>query len=315
MNSRIKLFSGTASLELSEKVAFNLGIQLGKDKKEIFSDGEFQPSYDENLRGRSIYIIQSCYTPFDNYWELFQKIQAAKLASAKEIIVIIPFFGYSRQDRKDKSRVPIASKLITQFLEISGATRVVTIDLHADQIGGFFNNIPFDQLFGTYVFWPHIDNMIKNGIVDNLQFAAPDNGGVKRMTRYADKFNTDYVICSKIRKKSNVVKDMLLIGDVTNRDVFIIDDMVDTCGTICRAADLMIEKGAKTVRGCVSHPILSGDAYENLEKSKITELIALDTIPLKHKSSKITILSCSELLSKAIKKIDSNKSLSSLFLK
>jgi ribose-phosphate pyrophosphokinase len=312
---RIKLFCGSGSKELTEQVCSHLGISMGKVKLENFFDGEFQPQYEENLRGRDVYIIQSCNPPFDNYWELFQMIQAAKLASAHRIIVILPYFGYARQDRKDKPRVPIASKLIAKFLEKSGATRVVTLDLHADQIQGFFD-IPVDQLFGTYVFWPQIDKLIKDGILTtNLQFASPDNGGVKRMTRYADKFDTDYVICSKIRKKKNEISSMTLIGDVTGRDVILIDDMGDTLKTICTAADLMMEKGAKSVRACLTHPILSGKAFETLEKSKMTEIFVLDTIPLKKTSSKITVLSCSEMLAKAIKKIDNNKSLSSLFLK
>ena len=311
---KIKIFSGSASKELSEKVAFNLGVPLGKIKKVIFSDGEFQPTFEENLRGRDVYLIQSTNPPFDNWGELFMMIDAAKRASANQIIAVIPFFSYSRQDRKDKPRVGIASKLMSDFLTISGATRVVSIDLHADQIGAFFN-IPFDQLFGTYVFWPHIQKMLTDGIIQNLQFASPDNGGIKRMTRYADKFDVDYVICSKTRKKKNEIDKMILIGDVTGKDVFIIDDMIDTGGTLCKAADLMMNKGAKSVRCLVTHPVLSGNAYENLEKSKITEIFVLDTIPLKQQSPKITVLSCSDMLAKAIKKIDTNKSLSSLFLK
>jgi len=311
---KIKVFSGSASKDLTEKVCFNLGTTMGKVKLEKFSDGEFQPVFEENLRGRDVYIIQSCYPPFDNYWELFQMIQAAKLASASKIIVILPYYGYARQDRKDRPRVGIASKLIAKFLESAGATRVVTIDLHADQIQGFFD-IPFDQLFGTYVFWPHIEKMVKSGEIENLQFASPDNGGVKRMSRYAEKFDVDYVICSKTRKKKNEVAKMILIGDVTGKDVIIIDDMADTAGTMCKAADLMIDKGAKTVRGLVTHPILSGKAFENLENSKITEIFVLDTIPLNNEHPKVKVLSCSDMLAKAIKKIDTNKSLSQLFLK
>lgn len=311
---KIKIFSGTVSKELTTKVCSYLKIPMGKVKLEKFSDGEFQPQYEENLRGRDVFIIQSTPPPFENWGELFMMIDAAKRSSAHRIIVILPFFGLSRQDRKDKPRVGIASKLMSDFLTVSGATRVVSIDLHADQIGAFFN-IPFDQLFGTYVFWPQIQKMIKDGIVNNLQFASPDNGGVKRMTRYAEKFDTDYVICSKIRKKKNEVASMTLVGDVTDRDVVLIDDMGDTLNTICTAADLMIEKGANTVRACLTHPILSGKALETLEKSKITEIFVLDTIPLKFTSPKITVLSCSEMLAKAIKKIDQNKSLSSLFLK
>lgn len=311
---RIKVFSGPANKELSGKVALKLGVPLGKVRIDGFSDGEFQPIFEENLRGRNIYIIQSTYTPFDNYWCLFQMVDAARLASANKIIVIIPYFGYSRQDRKNKSRVGVASKLIAKFLEASGVTRVVSIDLHAAQIGSFFD-IPFDQLFGTYVFWPYIEKMLKDGTIENLKFCAPDNGGVHRMTTFADKFDVDYVICSKTRKKKNEVDKMILIGDVTGKDIIIVDDLSDTLGTLSLSASIMMDNGAKSVRAMVTHPVLSGKAYETLEKSKITELIVLDTIPLKQQSPKITVLSCAELLAKAIKKIDSNKSLSSLFLK
>jgi ribose-phosphate pyrophosphokinase len=311
---RIKIFSGSETKELAEKVSSNLGVQLGRMHIEKFSDGESQPVYDENLRGRDVYIIQSTHSPFDNYWLLFQQIQAAKLASANKIIVICPFLGYTRSDRKDKPRVGISSKLVAKFLESSGASRVVTIDLHADQIQAFYD-IPFDQLFGTYVFWPHIEKMLKDGDIKNIQFASPDNGGVKRMSRYAEKFDTDYVVCSKLRKKKNEVDSMMLIGDPKDRDIFIIDDISDTFGTMGLAADIMMDKGARSVRGIVTHPVLSGNAFENLEKSKIVELITLDTIPLKKNHPKLKVLSCSNMLARAIKKIDNNKSLSSLFLK
>lgn len=311
---RIKIFSGSDTIELAEKVASNLGVHLGKMHIDKFSDGEFQPVYDENLRGRDVYIIHSTHSPFDNYWLLFQQIQAAKLASANKIIVICPFLGYSRSDRKDKPRVGISSKLVAKFLESSGASRIVTIDLHADQIQAFYD-IPFDQLFGTYIFWPHIEQMLKNNEIKNLQFASPDNGGVKRMSRYAEKFDTDYVICSKLRKKKNEISSMMLIGEPKDKDIFIIDDISDTFGTMGLAADLMMDKGARSVRGIITHPVLSGSAFENLEKSKIVELFALDTIPQKQQHSKLKILSCSNMLAQAIKKIDSNKSLSSLFLK
>lgn len=311
---KIKIFSGSNTLDLAGKVASNLGVPLGKMHLDEFSDGEFLPIYDENLRGRDVYIIQSTHTPFDNYWLLFQQIQAAKLSSANKIIVICPFLGYCRSDRKDRPRVPISSKLIAKFMETSGASRVVTIDLHADQIQAFYD-IPFDQLFGTYIFWPYIEKMLKDGDIKNLQFASPDNGGVKRMTRYAEKFDTDYVICSKSRKKKNEISSMMLIGDPKDKDIFIIDDISDTFGTMGKAADLMMEKGARSVRGIVTHPILSGKAYENLENSKMIELFALDTIPAKKEHPKLKILSCADMLTTAIKKIDSNKSLSSLFLK
>lgn len=311
---KMKIFAGSASKELAEKIATNLGITLGKMRIEKFSDGEFQPIFEENLRGKNIYLIQSAYPPFDNYWELFQMIDGCKRSSAAKIVVCLVYYGYCRQDRKDKSRVGIASKLISKFLESAGATRVIAIDLHADQIGAFFD-IPFDQLFGSYVFYPHIKNMIKSGEIKNIQFAAPDNGGVKRMSKYAEKFNTDYIICSKQRKIKNEVSSMTVIGDPTDRDVIIIDDMIDTGGTICKAADLLIENGANSVRAMITHPILSGNALDNIEKSKIKEIFVLDTIPLKIQHDKIKILSCSKMISKAIHKIEENKSLSSLFNK
>lgn len=310
----IKIFSGSASIELATKVAEELDLPLGKMHIEKFSDGEFQPIFEENLRGKNIYLIQSCYPPFDNYWELFQSIDACKRASASKIIVCLVYYGYERQDRKDKSRVGIASKLIAKFLESAGASRVVTIDLHADQIQGFFD-IPFDQLFGTYIFYPQIEKMIKSGEILNLQFASPDNGGIKRMTKYSEKFDTDYIICSKQRKKKNEVSSMTIIGDPKNRDIMIIDDMVDTGGTICKAANLLIENGANSVRAMITHPILSGNALENIEKSKIKEIFVLNTIPLKTDHPKIKVLDCSDMLAKAIKKIESNKSLSSIFIK
>lgn len=315
MARKIKVFSGSFSKELTEKVCFNLGTNMGLSKKDIFSDGEFQPSYEENMRGCDVYLIQSCPPPIDNYWELFQMIQAAKLASAKSITVIIPYFGYARQDRKDKPRVPISAKLIAKFLESSGANRVLTIDIHSDQIQGFFDTAIVDLLFGTYVFWPYIENKIKEGIYQNLLFASADNGGTKRATRYADKFEVGYVICSKIRKKKNEVDSMRLVGDVKGKSVILVDDLVDTGGTLCKASDLMMENGAIDVRAICSHPVLSGKVLETIEKSSLKELIVLDTIPLKISSNKITVLSCSEMLATAIKKIDSKKSLSQLFLK
>lgn len=313
-NKRIKLFAGSGSIKLATKVAEELGIQLGKVNLEKFSDGEYQPVFDSNLRGRDVCLFQSCPPPFDNYWELFQMIDAAKRASAKEIICFIPYYGYARQDRKDKPRVGIASKLIARFLEAAGATRVVMMDLHADQIQGFFD-IPSDQLYGTYVFWPHVEHLQKIGEIDNVQFAAPDNGGTKRAKKYAEKFDTDFVICFKNRKKKNEIDQMILIGDVKGRHVILLDDMIDTGGTICKAADLIMEKGALSVRAMITHPVLSGKAVENIEKSKLTKLYVLDTIPVNVESEKIEVLTTAELFGQAVKKISNKKSLSSLFLK
>jgi len=314
MNKRIKIFAGSSSSELGKKVTNHLGINLGRMRLERFSDGEFQPIFEENMRGRDVFLLQSCQPPFDNYWELFQMIDAAKRASAREIIVVIPYYGYARQDRKDQPRVGIASKLIARFMEVAGATRVVTVDLHADQIQGFFD-IPSDQLYGTYVFWPYIEELIESGVVSNVQFAAPDNGGTKRAKKYSEKFNSDFVICFKNRKKKNEVDQMILIGDVKGRHVILLDDMIDTAGTICKAADLIMEKGALSVRACVTHPILSGKAIETIEKSSLTKLIVTDTVPIKIQSPKIEQLSVDKLVALTIKKIYNKKSLSSLFLK
>lgn len=306
----IKIFSGSSNPSLAKKVSENLNISLGDVELKKFSDGETLPIFKENLRGRTVFIIQSCYPPFDNYWQLFQMIDAAKRSSASKIIPILVYYGYSRQDRKDQPRVCISSKLIQNFIETAGATRMVTIDLHADQIGSFFN-IPVDQLYASYIFVPYLK---KIGIDNNIIVAAPDTGGTKRAKHLAGHLGTEMVICYKQRSEANKVDEMILIGDVEGKDVIIIDDIIDTAGTICKSADLMMEKGAKSVRALITHPVMSGDAYENIENSKLTELIVTDTIPLKKESNKIKVLSVSTLLSKAIESIVENKSLSKLFI-
>jgi len=307
--NNVKIFSGSGSLELSKNVANNLGVKLGKIKTSKFSDGEFQPEFLENIRGRVVFLIQSCYAPFDNYWELFQMIQAAKLASASKIIVCLPYMGYSRQDRKDKSRVGIGAKLIADILEVSGATKIVTIDLHADQIGAFFN-IPVDQLYASYLFVPYLKSLK----LDNLIIVSPDTGSTKKAKYLSGHLDTDMAICYKHRSEANKIDEMILIGDVNGKDVIIVDDIADTCTTICRAANLMIEKGAKSVRAVITHPVMSGNAYENIENSKLLELIVTDTIPLKQKIDKITVLSVDKLLSETIKNIVDNNSISELFI-
>jgi len=305
----VKIFSGTANTELANKVVKNLNINLGDVEFLKFSDGETLPVFKENLRGRTVFIIQSCCSPIDNYFQLFQMIQTCKLSSAAKIIPVIVYMGFGRQDRKDKPRVGITSKLIVNFLETAGATRVVTIDLHSDQIGAFFN-IPVDQLYASYVFVPYIKSLK----LDNLIVASPDTGGTKKAKYLSGHLNTEMVICYKHRVEANKIDEMLLIGDVKGKNVIIVDDLADTCNTICRASDLMMEKGALSVRAAITHPVMSGDAYNNIENSKITELIVTDTISLKQQCDKIKILSVDKLLSIAIENIVDNRSLSKLFI-
>lgn len=305
----VKVFSGTSNLELAEKVAKNLKMGLGQVDFKRFSDGETLPVFKENLRGRTVFIIQSCCSPIDNYWELFQMIQTCKLSSATKIIPVMVYMGYLRQDRKDQPRVGISAKLIADFLETAGATRVVSIDMHSDQISGFFN-VPVDQLYASYVFVPHIKSLE----LDNLIVASPDTGGTKRAKYLARHLDTEMVICYKHRSEANKIDEMLLIGNVKGKNVVITDDIIDTGGSICRAADLMMEKGAKSVRALITHPVMSGPAYDNIEKSSLSELIVTDTIPLKRESEKIKVLSVSTLLSRAIRNIVDDKSLSKLFI-
>jgi len=307
--SEVKIFAGSASKALAENVAKNLKMGLGQVELTKFSDGEFQPVFKENIRGRSVFIIQSGYAPIDNYWELFQMIDAAKKASAARIIAVVPYFGYGRQDRKDKPRCGIGAKLVANFLETAGATRIVTIDLHADQIGGFFN-IPVDMLLASYMFVPYLKEL---GL-QNLVVAAPDTGGTKKAKYLSESLGCEMVLCYKHRPKENKIDEMILIGDVKGKDVVIVDDIIDTGGTLCRSAKLMMERGANSVRAVVTHPILSGDAYDNVNKSALTELVVTDTVPLKENSSKITVVSASTLLSRAIRNIVNHKSLSKLFI-
>lgn len=305
----VKIFTGKSNIDLASKVSKKLNIELGQYELQRFSDNEILPVFKENIRGRTVFIIQSTNSPFENYWELFQMIDAAKRASAKEIVAVVPYFGYGRQDRKDQPRVGIGSKLIANFFETAGATRLITIDLHADQIVGFFD-IKVDQLHASYVFVPYIKKLK----LDNLIIASPDTGGTKKAKYLAGHLNTEMVICYKNRSKANEIDDMILIGDVKGKNVIIVDDIIDTAGTICRASDLMMSKGAKSVRAVITHPILSGNAYENINNSSLKELIITDTIPLKNKSKKITIISVNTLLSMAIRNIVENKSISKLFL-
>ncbi|MCB0486232.1 MAG: ribose-phosphate pyrophosphokinase [Flavobacteriaceae bacterium] len=304
-----KLFSCSQSVELAQKIADEFGCELGVSKKNIFSDGEFQVSFEESIRGRRIFIIGSTFPPSDNLMEMLLMIDAAKRASARHITAVIPYFGWARQDRKDMPRVPIAAKLVANLLQAAGATRIITMDLHADQIQGFFEK-PVDHLYASTVFLPYVKNL---GL-DDLTIASPDMGGSKRAYAYSRFLQSDVVICYKQRKKANVIDHMELIGSVEGKNVILVDDMIDTAGTLTVAADLMIERGAKSVRAICTHPVLSGKAYERIESSKLEELIITDTIPLKKQLSKIKVVSCAPLFADVMHKVHGNQSISDQFL-
>ena len=310
MSFGVKIFAGRASQVLAEKVAAAYGIPLGDVKVADFSDGEFQPSFEETVRGMDVFIIQSTMPPADNLLELLLMIDAARRASAHYVTVVIPYFGYSRQDRKDKPRVGIGAKLIANLLTAAGADRLMTVDLHAGQIQGFFD-FPVDHLEGTAIFVPYLKSL---GL-DNILFASPDVGGVVRTRNIAKFFNAEMVICDKHRKRANEVASMQLIGDVTGADVVLVDDLIDTGGTMCKAAQLIMDKGAKSVRAIVTHAVLSGNAYENISNSVLTELVVTNTIPVKPGCDKIKVLSVAQLFAKAIGRIRDHESISSLFIK
>jgi ribose-phosphate pyrophosphokinase len=305
----IKLFSCTESRYLSEKIADYYGYPLSNVELKRFSDGEMQVEIKESVRGAYVFFICSTFSPTDNLMELLLMIDSAKRASAGYITAVVPYFGYARQDRKDKARVPISSKLIANLLQAAGANRVMTMDLHADQIQGFFD-IPVDHLKSEAIFIPYLEKQ-KLG---NVTFASPDVGGVKRARTYAKYFSTDMVICDKERRIANQVAAITVIGNVEGKDVIMVDDIVDTAGTLCKAADALLEKGAKSVRALCTHAVLSGNAYENIEKSKIKEIITTDTIPQKQNSEKIVVLSCSRLFARAIRNTHEYKSIAALFV-
>ncbi len=309
MTSEVKIFSGTQSRELADKIAGSFGVELGKSSTSYFSDGEFQPSFDESVRGCDVFIIQSTFPPTDNLFELLLMVDAAKRASAKRIIAVLPYFGFARQDRKDQPRVPIGSKLVANMLTAAGVSRVMTMDLHADQIQGFFE-VPVDHLYASAVF----SEAIKSLNLPNLIMASPDMGGSKRAYAYAKHLECEVVVCYKQRKKANKIDKMFVIGDVEGKDVMLVDDMVDTAGTLTKAADLMMAKGANSVRAICTHPILSGEAYDRIENSALTELIITDTIPLKRESDKLRVVSVAELFAKVIYKVHNYESISSYFI-
>ncbi len=306
----VKIFSGSASNYLAKDIAKYYGKDLGAATILKFSDGEMSPSFDESVRGCDVFIIQSTFPSSDNLMELLLMIDAARRASAHYVTAVMPYFGYSRQDRKDRPRVGIGAKLIGNLLTAAGADRLMTIDLHAGQIQGFMD-FPVDHLEGNAIFVPYLKSLN----LDNIVFASPDVGGVVRTRNMAKFFNADMVICDKHRKRANEIASMQLIGDVKGADVVLVDDLIDTGGTLCKAAQLIMDKGAKSVRAVVTHPVLSGNAYENISNSILTELLVTDTIPQKQTCDKIKVLSVAELFAKAIGRIRDHESISSLFIK
>jgi ribose-phosphate pyrophosphokinase len=305
----MKLFSCRSSRLLAEKIAKELGIELGKSSVTNFSDGEFQPCFDESVRGDMVFIVQSTNPPAENLLELLLMIDAAKRASAYKVIAVIPYYGFARQDRKDRPRVSIGSKLTADLLSTAGVDRIITMDLHADQIQGFFN-VPVDHLFGSAIFAPYISNL---GL-DNLTISAPDMGGSKRANAYSRHLQSEMVLCYKLRKKPNVIEEMSIIGEVEGRNVIIIDDMVDTAGTLVLAADMMKERGAQSIRAFATHPILSGNAVERIDKSTIEELVVTDSVPFTTLSDKIKVLSIAEIFANTIQAVNMNESISTNFV-
>ncbi len=308
MSEQVKIFSGRASRYLAEKIANAYGTKLGEVTWASFADGEFQPSFEETVRGNELFIVQSTFAPTDHLFELLMMVDAAKRASARHIIAVIPYYGFARQDRKDKPRVPISSKLIANLLTAAGIHRIITMDLHADQIQGFFD-VPVDHMYASSIFVPYLKNLN----LENLTMSSPDTGGTRRAGTYAKFLDADLVICYKQRSKPNQISNMAVIGEVAGRNVVLVDDIIDTAGTICKAADLIKEKGATSVRAVCTHPVLSGNAIERIEKSSLTEIVVTDTIPLKRESPKVKVLSTASLFANVIERVVSNESISSHF--
>lgn len=308
-NIPFKIFSGTSSRYLAEKICNSLGCELGHMNIEYFADGEFAVSYEESIRGCDVFLVQSTFPNSDNLMELLLMIDAAKRASAHSIVAVIPYFGWARQDRKDKPRVSIGAKLIANLLSTAGISRLITMDLHADQIQGFFD-VPVDHLYASSVFVDYIRSLS----LPNLIIATPDVGGTKRASAYAKHLNVPMVICYKLRKKANEISEMKVIGDVKGMDVLLVDDIVDTGGTITKAADLMIEEGAASVRAIASHAVMSDPASVRVDQSALSEIIFTDSIPYSKKSEKVKVLSVAEMLANAINRVCNNESISSLYL-
>ncbi|PCH86325.1 MAG: ribose-phosphate pyrophosphokinase [Flavobacteriales bacterium] len=309
MAAGIKFFTGSASQDLASRIAGSYGKELGSLELAKFSDGEFQPRITETVRGQNVFIIQSTFPPADNLFELLLMVDAAKRASAEQIVVVLPYFGFARQDRKDNPRVAIGAKLIANLLEASGITRIMTMDLHSDQIQGFFD-VPVDHLFASAIFMPYLEQLK----VDNLTMASPDTGGTRRANAYAKHLDSDLVICYKQRKKANVIESMSVIGEVKGKDVVLVDDIIDTAGTLTKAAEMMMDQGANSVRAICTHAVLSGPAYERINNSVLAELIVTDTIPQKQECEKIRVLSTADLFAEVINKVHSYESISSHFI-
>jgi len=310
-NHSIKFFTGRNSRYLSEQIAKSFGIELGKSNVTEFSDGEFITSYDESVRGSTVFIIQSTFPPTENLFELLLMIDAAHRASAHQVVAVMPYFGWARQDRKDKPRVAIGAKLVANLLCAAGVDRVMTMDLHADQIQGFFD-VPVDHLYASSIFVPYIKSLN----LENIAIAAPDMGGAKRANAYSRFLNASLVICHKNRERANQVGEMTAIGEVEGKNVIILDDMIDTAGTIAKAADMMMSKGALSVRAFATHAVLSGPAYERIAESKITEVVVSNTIPLRKDkdTSKIKVISVADLFADVINKVYNYQSISPKFL-
>ena len=310
MQPTAKIFSGTSSERLTRLICKRYGCDPGKINIQRFSDGEIQPVFTESIRGENVFLVQSTHSPSDNLMELLLMIDAARRASANKIIAVMPYYGYSRQDRKDRPRVAIGSKLVANMITAAGADRVITMDLHAPQIQGYFD-IPVDHLDSSAVFIPYITQLK----LENLTFAAPDVGATHRIREIASYFEAEMVICDKHRKRANEIASMMVIGDVDGRDVVLIDDICDTGGTLAKSAALLKEKGARSVRAMITHPVLSGNAYENIANSVLEELVVCDTIPINKKlAKKIKVLSVSELFAIAIRNAYENKSITSVFI-
>ncbi|MBQ0015608.1 MAG: ribose-phosphate pyrophosphokinase [Bacteroidales bacterium] len=306
---KVFIFAGRATKELAGRVAEKYGIPLGKSEVFQYADGEFQPSFEESIRGGVVFIIQSTIPPTDNLFELLMMVDAARRASASKVVAVIPYYGFARQDRKDKPHVPIASKMIANMLTAAGVDRIVTMDLHADQIQGYFD-IPVDHLFGSSLFMPYIREKFTG---DDVLFASPDLGGSRRAGMYAKMLDNGFVMCYKHRNKPNEIGEMRLIGDVRDKHVILLDDIIDTGTTICKAAGIIMDNGAKSVRAMITHPVLSGSAIEKVENSALEELVVADTIPLRRQSSKIHVLSTDWLIAEALRRIVSYESIENLY--
>jgi len=305
----MKIFSCRASRNLAQRIVDELGIELGKSSVTEFNDGEFQPCFDESVRGEMVFIIQSTNPPADNLFELLLMIDAAKRASAYKVIAVIPYYGFARQDRKDRPRVSIGSKLSADLLGTAGVDRIITMDLHADQIQGFFN-VPVDHLYGSAIFAPYIEKLN----LENLTVSAPDMGGSKRANAYSRHLQSEMVLCYKLRKKPNVIEEMSILGEVEDRNVVIIDDMVDTAGTLVLAAQKIKDRGARSIRAFATHPILSGNAIQRINESPIVELVVTDSVPFINKSDKIKVLSIAEIFANTIQAVNLNQSISTNFV-